>query len=38
MAETQILTPVPNMDDGNANRLPAPVLGGRLAPFTQFMR
>lgn len=35
MAETQILTPV---DDGSANRLPAPVLGGRLAPFTQFMR
>lgn len=39
MAETQILTPVPNsMDDGSANRLPAPVLGGRLAPLTQFMR
>ncbi len=39
MAETQILTPVPNsVNDGNANRLPAPVLGGRLAPFTQFMR
>ncbi len=39
MAETQILTPVPNaMDDGAANRLPAPVLGGRLAPFTQFLR
>jgi flagellar M-ring protein FliF len=38
MAETQILTPVPNaMDDGSANRLPAPVLGGRLAPLTQFM-
>ena len=35
MAETQILTPV---DDGAANRLPAPVLGGRLAPLTQFMR
>jgi len=39
MAETQILTPVPNsVNDGNANRLPAPVLGGRFAPFTQFMR
>lgn len=39
MAETQILTPVPNaMDDGTANRLPAPVLGGRLAPLTQFIR
>lgn len=39
MAETQILTPVPNsMDDSSANRLPAPVLGGRLAPLTQFMR
>lgn len=35
MAETQILTPV---DDGSANRLPAPVLGGRLAPLTQFLR
>lgn len=35
MAETQILTPV---DDGSANRLPAPVLGGRFAPFTQFIR
>ncbi len=35
MAETQILTPV---DDGNANRLPAPVLGGRLAPLTGFLR
>ncbi len=35
MAETQILTPV---DDGSANRLPAPVLGGRLAPVTQFIR
>ncbi|HWV60034.1 MAG TPA: flagellar M-ring protein FliF, partial [Sphingopyxis sp.] len=35
MAEAQILTPV---DDGSANRLPAPVLGGRLAPFTQFIR
>ncbi|MCA0208918.1 MAG: flagellar M-ring protein FliF [Proteobacteria bacterium] len=35
MAETQILTPV---DDGSANRLPAPVPGGRFAPFTQFMR
>ena len=35
MAETQILTPV---DDGSANRLPAPVLGGRLAPLTQYLR
>lgn len=35
MAETQILTPV---DDGAANRLPAPVLGGRLAPLTGFVR
>lgn len=33
MADAQILTPV---DDGIANRLPAPVLGGRLAPFKQF--
>jgi len=39
MAETQILTPVPNsMADGSANRLPAPVLGGRLAPLTNFVR
>lgn len=39
MAEAQILTPVPNaLDDGAANRLPAPVLGGRLAPVTQFIR
>ncbi|HJS12455.1 flagellar basal-body MS-ring/collar protein FliF [Sphingopyxis sp.] len=35
MAETQILTPV---DNGVANRLPAPVLGGRLAPLTGFLR
>ena len=35
MAETQILTPV---DDGAANRLPAPVLGGRLAPISGFIR
>lgn len=35
MAETQILTPV---DDGHANRLPAPAFGGRLAPFTGFVR
>jgi flagellar M-ring protein FliF len=35
MAEAQILTPV---DDGAASRLPAPVLGGRLAPVTQFIR
>jgi flagellar M-ring protein FliF len=35
MAETQILTPV---DDGSANRLPAPVLGGRLAPISGFIR
>lgn len=39
MAEAQILTPVPNaLDDGSANRLPAPLLGGRLAPLTQFIR
>jgi flagellar M-ring protein FliF len=39
MAETQILTPVPGpMDDGAANRLPAPLLGGRLAPLTGFFR
>lgn len=39
MAEAQILTPVPNaLDDGSANRLPAPVLGGRLSPLTQFIR
>ena len=35
MAEAQVLTPV---DGGAANRLPAPVLGGRLAPLTQFVR
>lgn len=35
MAETQTLTPV---NDGVANRLPAPVLGGRLAPLTGFLR
>ena len=35
MAEAQVLTPV---DSGAANRLPAPVLGGRLAPLTQFVR
>ncbi|MBJ7442413.1 MAG: flagellar M-ring protein FliF, partial [Sphingopyxis sp.] len=35
MAETQILTPV---DNGNANRLPAPAFGGRLAPLTGFIR
>ncbi len=35
MAEAQILTPV---DDGSANRLPAPVLGGRFAPVSQFIR
>ena len=34
MAETQILTPV---DDGSANRLPAPM-GGRFAPVQQFIR
>lgn len=39
MAEAQILTPVPaSMDDGSTNRLPAPVLGGRLAPVTRFIR
>ncbi|QCB53093.1 flagellar M-ring protein FliF [Sphingopyxis sp. PAMC25046] len=35
MAEAQILTPV---DDGSTNRLPAPVLGGRFAPVSQFIR
>lgn len=35
MAETQILTPVA---DGSTNRLPAPVLGGRLAPLAGFIR
>ena len=35
MADTQILTPV---DDGHANRLPAPAFGNRLAPFTGFVR
>jgi len=35
MAEAQILTPV---DDGSANRLPVPVMGGRLAPVQQFIR
>jgi len=35
MADTQILTPV---DDGHANRLPAPVFGNRLAPLTGFVR
>ena len=35
MAEAQILTPV---DDPNANRLPVPALGGRLAPIQQFVR
>ena len=35
MADTQILTPV---DDGHANRLPAPAFGGRLAPLTGFVR
>ncbi|HWW55677.1 MAG TPA: flagellar basal-body MS-ring/collar protein FliF [Sphingopyxis sp.] len=35
MAEAQVLTPV---DGGAANRLPAPVLGGRLAPLAQFVR
>ena len=38
MAEAQILTPAPTMDDGAAHRLPAPVLGGRLAPLTGFFR
>ncbi|MBJ7501331.1 MAG: flagellar M-ring protein FliF [Sphingopyxis sp.] len=39
MAEAQILTPVPNaIDDGSANRLPAPAFGGRLAPLTGFIR
>lgn len=35
MAETQILSPV---DNGHPNRLPAPALGGRMAPLTQFVR
>lgn len=35
MADTQILTPV---DDGHANRLPAPAFGNRLAPLTGFIR
>ena len=35
MADTQILTPV---DDGHANRLPAPAFGNRLAPLTGFVR
>jgi len=35
MAEAQPLTPV---DSGGANRLPAPVLGGRLVPLTRFVR
>lgn len=35
MAEAQILTPI---DDGSANRLPIPVMGGRLAPVQQFIR
>src|SRR3989344_5760352 len=35
MAEAQILPPV---DDGSANRLPVPVMGGRLAPVQQFIR
>lgn len=35
MADTQILSPV---DDGHANRLPAPAAGNRLAPLTSFVR
>ncbi len=35
MAEAQILTPV---NDGSANRLPVPAMGGRLAPVQQFIR
>ncbi|MGV3731158.1 MAG: flagellar basal-body MS-ring/collar protein FliF [Sphingopyxis sp.] len=35
MADAQTLTPI---DPGGANRLPAPILGGRLAPLTQFVR
>ncbi|MBW8297290.1 flagellar basal-body MS-ring/collar protein FliF [Sphingopyxis sp.] len=35
MADTQILAPV---DDGHANRLPAPAFGNRLAPLTGFVR
>ncbi len=35
MADAQTLTPI---DSSGANRLPAPVLGGRLAPLSQFVR
>jgi flagellar M-ring protein FliF len=35
MADAQTLTPI---DPSGANHLPAPVLGGRLAPLTQFLR
>ena len=35
MADAQILTPI---DDGSANRLPVPAMGGRLAPVQQFIR
>lgn len=39
MPEAQILTPVPNsLDNASANRLPAPLLGGRFAPVSQFIR
>ncbi|WP_338427128.1 flagellar basal-body MS-ring/collar protein FliF [Sphingopyxis kveilinensis] len=35
MTEAQTLTPI---DPSGANRLPAPILGGRLAPLTHFVR
>ena len=35
MTDAQTLTPI---DPGGANRLPAPVLGGRFAPLAQFVR
>lgn len=35
MTDAQTLTPI---DPSGANRLPAPILGGRLAPLTQFVR
>ena len=39
MSDAQPMTPVPNaLDAGGANRLPAPMFGDRLAPFTQFFR
>lgn len=35
MTDAQTLTPI---DPSGANRLPAPIFGGRLAPLTQFVR